>query len=152
MAIVLEDLLTQIARDGVAAHCAIKLDCAKFFQSLFKVNENGDHLPSDFAIQLMEEKVLLPLINMMSQDQFQMKELELEFDTEANLTTKDGRILVDVSMKRGLLKRNSCLRVRMKMKSCEPTEGIEQVRAHFADRFNDDLTKAKRERKDKTDG
>ena len=99
-----------------------------------------------FAIQLIAEKVYLPTINMMSQDQFAMKELDLEFETDANLTTKDNQILVDVTLKRGLLKRNASLKVRMKLESEESTEGIEQIRAHLADRFADELTKAKRER------
>ena len=36
----------------------------------------------------------------------------------------------------------------MKLKSEESTEGIEQIRAHLADRFADELTKAKREREE----
>ena len=148
MAITLEELLIQIARDGIAAQCAVKQQSAEFFRSLFRETDDGDYEPSTFAIQLIAEKVYLPTINMMSQDQFAMKELDLEFETDANLTIKDDQILVDVTMKRGLLKRNANLKVRMKLKSEESTEGIEQIRAHLADRFADELTKAKREREE----
>lgn len=146
MAISLEDLLAQIAKDGVRAKSAVKLENVSFFHALFDKDENGKHIPSDFAIKLLEAEVLLPLINTMDQDQFSLKELDLEFETEASLTTtKENKILVDCTMKKGLLRRNTMLKIKMKLVSEEPTEGIEQIRESFANRLSDQITNAKRE-------
>ena len=150
MVISLEDLLTQIARDGLRAQSSVKLASAEFFESLFEKTENGSCEPSTFAIKLLEHDVLLPIVNMMHQDQMLMKELDLELETDVSLSTNEkGELLVDCTLKKSLLKKNTMLKIKLKLESKESTEGIEQTRAHLADKFSDDLQIAKIERKEK---
>ena len=152
MAITLDKLLSQVATDGVKAQHQTKLESASFFEALFKKTDDGDHKPSSFAIEMMERQVFLPYLNMIPQDVFVMKKLRLKTATEVSLTTtQEGELLVDCSLKQDLQKRNTMLEIEMELEAEESTEGVEQLRAHLADRFNDELVLAKQERQSDDD-
>ena len=149
MAISLKNLLKSIARDAVLAQQDVNVESASFFEALFEKTNEG-HKPKEFMLDLLKHDVGLPMMNMINQDIFPIKEMEVGFETEASLSTDEkGTVYVDCTLKDGLQKNNARLSIKMKLKSKENTEGIEQLRAYLADRLSDDLQKAKQERESK---
>ena len=147
MAIPLKDLLENFGNDVVKAQQSVKLESASFFEALFEKTDEG-HKPREFMLDLLKHDVGLPLMNMIDQDIFPIKEMEVGFETEASLSTDEkGKVYVDCTLKDGLQKSNARLSVKIKFKSKENTEGIEQLRAYLADRLSDGLQVAKQERK-----
>ena len=148
MAISLKKLLISIATDAVEAQQSVKLESASFFEALFETTKEGQHKPAEFMLGLLKHDVGLPLMNMIDQDIFPVKEMEVGFETDASLSTDEkGQVFVDCTLKNGLQKNNAKLSIKMKLKSKESTEGIEQLRAYLADRLSDGLQVAKQERK-----
>ena len=147
MGVPLKDLLRQIATDGVGAYQDVKVENASFFEAMFEKTNEG-HKPREWVIDLLKHDVPMPFANMMDHEVFSVTELDLDLETEATLTTNDkGQVIVDCNLKNGLQEHNSKLKIAMKLRKHEPTEGVEQVRAYLAERLNDNLTLAKRERK-----
>ena len=147
MGLPLKDLLRQVARDGVSAYQDVKVENASFFEAMFEKTDEG-HKPKEWVLDLLKHDVPLPFVNMVDHEVFSVTELDLDLETEATLSTNDqDEIIVDCNLKDGLQKHNSKLKIALKLRKHDPTEGIEQVRAYLADRLNDGLTLAKKERK-----
>ena len=146
MAISLKDLLKSIARDAVDAQQSVKLESASFFEALFEKTDEG-YKPRELMLHLLKHNVGLPFMNMIDQDIFPVRKMKLGFETDVSLsTTKDGEIIVDCTLKDGLQKSNAKLSVEMELEAQDSTEGIEQLRAHLADRLADGLQIAKQAR------
>lgn len=147
MAFSLKDLLMRMAKDGVKAAQDTKVENVSFFEALFDVVD-GRHVPKNFVIKFLTRDVKMPITNMTEQDIFAMTELDLELETDIALSVGDeGELDLDCTLKNNLLKRNSTLKIGMRLRRQEPTEGMEQIRSHLADRLADDLQEAKNERK-----
>ena len=145
MAISLSDLLSVIARGATRAQWEVKQEESLQFQRLFKADADGNLEPNAFMLKLVEHEALVPWINLMHQDQFSIKKLKLAFKTAVNITTVDSdndaedKVMIDCSLKQGLLKKGTEMTIEMDLESNEPTEGVEQIRDHFANELSNML-------------
>ena len=140
MTISLEELLSTIARGATRAQWEVKEEERRHFAALFTEDNDGNLTPTAFTLKLLEHKALVPWLNMMHQDQFSIKRLELDFKTSVNVTTnEEGKILIDCTLKKGLLQHGTDMRIKMDLESHPPTEGIEQIRDYFAHTLSDSL-------------
>ena len=146
MAISLEDLLKSVAKSALDAQQSVKLESASFFEALFEKTDEG-YKPREFMLHLLKHDVGLPFMNMIDQDIFPIRKMKLGFETDASLSTDEkGKVFVDCTLKDGLQKSNAKLSVEMELEAQDSTEGIEQLRAHLADRLADGLQVAKQAR------
>ena len=145
MAISLEDLLSVIARGATRAQWEVKYEESLQFQRLFKEDADGNLEPNAFMLKLMEHEALVPWINLMHQDQFSIKRLKLAFKTAVNIIPVDSdndaadKVMIDCSLKQGLIRKGTEMTIEMDLESQEPTEGVEQIRDQYANILSNTL-------------
>ena len=149
MSIRFNELLATLARGATQAQWEVKDEERRHFAALFDEITDDDgskrYVPSSFALKLAETEALIPWLNMMHQDQFSLKTLEVECETSVKLgVDEEKHITVDCAMKKGLFQNGTEMRIKLTLESQPPTEGIEQIRDHFAHEIAESLKNSDR--------